>query len=144
VFNPNAFNPQPEMSALAWNGALWVAVLDNNGVGEIYTSFDGWAWTQEFVPGLPSLYSVAWNGSSWMAGSLSGVATSLNGQAWTYQPSAHHVNSLAWTGTEWVAAMGGSAVIRSANGTVWTVETVPLGGPSAAVAYRRPLFPPWP
>jgi len=128
-------------NGVAWNGALWVGVGDNDAVAAnkyIFTSPDGINWkaiTGTFFGGQG--FGIASSGSLWVAigdnqGAPPGtnaIATSPDGITWTSRPSPLDGAwglSVAWNGYLWVA--GGhpvspgdpTVIITSIDGITWT------------------------
>ena len=142
-------------SALAWNGALWVAVgnginpdTGTTGGNTVLNSIDGKAWAgpQGSVFGGGVGGDVAWNGSLWVAVGdgrfgASDIITSIDGKTWT-NTSVNASNNIAltsiiWTGSLWIATGGNNLsspdrVYTSPDGIAWTgtsyVGRYPSGG----------------
>lgn len=107
-------------AAVAWSGTRFVAVGDK-GIGSVamYTSTDGFTWTQQDPGTVQVLDAIVWNGAEFVA---TGNATvvSADGIHWTLSPD----RSSAWTGIAW----SGSTFVKVANiGATVSTSTDGLG-----------------
>jgi len=134
---------------IAWNGTHWGAAgHTGSGTSVFMISTDGLNWTAQPVA-LPNVRAVAWNGSYWLVGGKQGFARSMGGASWAVVsvPTALEIWDIAWTGSGWVAVGTGATsalVMTSDDGMNWTVGSLPLSNSARGVAYRRPVYPPFP
>jgi hypothetical protein len=119
--------------AVAWNGAIWVAVGSDTSKGVAYSS-DGILWNAATTPfDTTPLMAVAWNGSIWLAGGNSGLMYSYNGINWTvstsYSAFGVRCTTIAWNGLLWVAGgfNGTNRVAYSYDGITWTPSITGYG-----------------
>jgi len=105
--------------ALAWTGALYVAVGD---AGLISTSPDLVTWTKRTSGTTDPLIAVVWTGTQLFAlGSAGTILASPDGAAWTAQRDAlsgHRFTGLAWSGARFVLT-GDLFTQTSTDGKTW-------------------------
>ena len=112
---------------------------DFTGTAVVVISYDGIHWESDTERG--SLYGIAHNGERLVAvGDAGVIATSLDGNSWTYpQSTALSLNAVIWTGTKFIAVGKNGTVIVSTNGLDWT-SSGPGGGKNLkGVAYGNGL-----
>lgn len=125
-----------EVYAVAFNGSIYVAVVDDVLAHASYTSADGLTWTKHLlvVGSAPYFYQgeIAVAGSLFVSvDSSARTATSADGVAWTEGPllDANSIFSAYSVGADAVflgrASAGYGLVMRSANGTDWTYSAAP-------------------
>ena len=119
-------------------GGLFVAV----GAGSIVTSTDGSTWTPQTVPGGVSyLASVASNGSLYVAsGAYGSVLTSEDATTWTLVTRSLPWASDAAFGNDAFVIVGGTSILRSADGAHWLPQANPAGSDLYGVTYGASGF----
>ena len=138
--NPNNPFTGEGCNGIAWNGAFWIAVGqdDNpNTKTSIAKSFDGITWTKNETnpfdfPGLAGIgRGVAWNGTYWVAiGEPTTVAVSIDGDTWTpandngpfFQAAGETIKRILWDGKQWLVVTNLGSVATSSNGYAWIVK----------------------
>jgi hypothetical protein len=140
--------------AVAWNGSQWVAV--GFGGVAVATSPDGVTWTARSTP-LASGLAVAWNGAHWLATGGARIIRSEDGISWTtayeFQAQYPFGYGIAWNGTKWLVVgeddFRWAVLMESPDGTTWQ-QRWGSGNPPIlfrdvrAIAWSRPLYPPFP
>lgn len=135
-------SPDKNWIAVIWVGAplmLYVAVGENG----IMTSPDGFTWTNQVIPSASGWHDIVWadtlNGGNGLlvavawSGHPNQVMTSPNGVNWTLQTTPFNAQ---WEGIGWSHQLGmlvagadsgtaTSRIMRSTNGTAWTLDVIP-------------------
>lgn len=115
-----------EMSAVAWSGALYVAVGEGGG---IFTSPDAETFTPQTSGTTSWLHDVVWTGTRFVAvGDAGVILTSPDGISWTQQKSmtTMPLSAVAYSDTGLVAT-GIAVVLTSPDGVSWTAQEVATG-----------------
>lgn len=121
-----------EMSAVAWSGALYVAVGEDGG---IFTSPDAMTFTPRTSGTTEWLYDVAWTGDQFVAvGNAGVILTSPDGMAWTQQASTTtaSLSAVAYS-DNWFSVVGSGVALTSPDGMSWTAHE--LAGTYRAVTF---------
>ncbi len=130
-----------QLSGIAYGNGMFVAI-DGNFV---WTSPDGFIWTKQ-LRGLPvtAIGVVFGNGKFLASGFSSGAAISDDGKEWKLVPATGYskFSAVTITETEFVG-LGGTSVLLSRDGELWTETLVGRISPYssiAAVAYGNGRF----
>jgi sugar lactone lactonase YvrE len=139
----------PTANSVAWNGSLWIACAQGEGVPGIGSgrsiaySSNGIDWNISEIIGSVLTYnanSVAWNKMMWVATGDSGIAYSYDGIKW-YACSGslpRYGNSVAWNGSLWIVGGQQNPMYTSRDGITWELLQSG-GGIILAVASRNVL-----
>lgn len=136
--NEHAFYAESPMAlhnlfAAARNSSMWVV-----GGDHIFTSSDGFVWTQETSPfdGGGNCNDLLWDGSRWLAagyqsGGSGKLATSTDGASWSSVSGSFGsagLQSIAWNGSQYLLTSwsSGTPVFTSPTGTSWSSQSAPL------------------
>ncbi len=137
------FDPESEIFAVAWNGAVFMAVGEN---GLFYRSSNGQDWVSSSISSEARLFGLAWSGSLWVAvgerDDQGMVYTSSNGVSWSGRaiPGSPGLNSVAWNGYRFAAVGLSGSVIYSDDGTQWSAADSKLDHDLRAVAWNGKKF----
>jgi hypothetical protein len=127
----------------------WVALGYDAANTEIaaLSSDDGSNWTTSPLA-LFTPMSLTYNGATWLGGGAGGVLISNDGGInWLPWWTGISGGGVTWTGTEWVSVgidgNGDGYAVKSPDAISWGT-LVPLQNDGRDVAFRRPIYPPWP
>jgi len=98
-----------------------------SSTGNVYSSSDGFAWSQLATPGN-TFTAVTWDGSQFIAiDSGTDIITSTNGISWTPQATGigPDLNGIASNGTTTVVVGNNDTMLTSGNLLTWTTPTSP-------------------
>lgn len=136
-------------TAIAWNGALFVAISSSGTGNRVMTSPDGINWTIRTSAADNAWTAIAWNGTVFAAVAESGtgnrVMTSPDGITWTIRTSAADNNwsAIAWNGTVFAAVAysgTGNRVMTSPDGITWTIRTSAADNSWVGIAWNGTVF----
>lgn len=124
------------IQGLAWNGALYVAVGDNSGVAEIWTSPDLLVWTKRTPTnfGAGTARCVAWDAinNQWVVGGDLGHVVTGNaaGTVWTSRATgfAGSIYTVTVSGTLIIIGGSNAEIRTSPTGAAWTLRASPFTG----------------
>jgi hypothetical protein len=122
-----------EMSAVAWSGALYVAVGEDGG---IFTSPDAETFTPRMSGTTAWLHDVVWTGAGFVAvGDAGVILTSPDGVSWTPQASTTtaSLSAVAYSDTG-LTAVGLGVALTSPDGVSWASQELASGYTSVAFA----------
>lgn len=125
----------PRLYDVIWASTQFVAVGQS---GKIFTSSDGFVWTQRTTTTAQTFNAVAWSGSVLVACGDGGVIfTSPDGVTWTQRSSGTTLsnNAVTWNGSLFVVVGASGNIRTSPDGITWTARTSGTSSPLNAVAW---------
>lgn len=126
LVSPSGILFTTKVSALAFNGTLWVA--GGVGANTLAYSSDGINWTVSASGSAlitTQVYALAWIGTLWVAAGTgtNSLIYSYDGINWLTTPTASAINtaviSLYWTGNFLIAGCDTSSFAYSYDGIIW-------------------------
>lgn len=112
-------------------------------IGPLWTSTDGYAWTQLLPNDLINLNFVTYAADKWIAGSVGSVlVTSTDGVTWSRPASGLNtpIRGAAFGNNIWVVVAGGGKIISSPDAVRWTERTSGVTTDLNSVTFNNGTF----
>lgn len=124
---PEKCNSAYNLTSVTWTGSRLYAVG-----GNVITSIDGTNWTRISSQISNCYESITWTGSKLRAVGSSQVATSSDGEVWSYDtlPTSHLLTSITSIGSQIVVGSREQAIFTSSGDKIWNERELDYTGES--------------